>query len=535
MSARREKAVEKILMAASFAFFFIIACHKLTNASLWFDEAVEFWYSKVWHGELPFPASRAVGTVNMYERIISTFQPPLYNFLAFFWLKVSTSMWWFRFFGVAVGFAGIVGLYKTVRKLGNAYLAAASVFFASCVYQLVYYWQECAEYCLVAALLFWTLYFFVSFIEEPSLKNCILLTVFSVLPVYSQYGAVFPVAAMLVIAYIAVLVNKDKSAKIYTTLSYLIAFAVAALPLMFLFLFKQMEAQKTAEIMTLADNVTGRDSGNVFLSFFADIREVVGWAFFTFLDEPLKIQISRIALVLLIMCTAGELIFSKRRAVRLLAVLDIVTWILYWGAVRTGVYSYGIFGERYSLFFIPLWTVSLFAFLCELYDDLRRKIESTRSAKCTAIYSCICTVAGLAILVIFMAANWRLAIRDNWTKEDMRTAVSIWKDEGGAGSDTIVYYAGSGAFAYFLRRNGYESEEGLNLHYMPWLRDKTIAEYTDYLNSLYGDSWPEEVYIAATHTRKDLNKLAKAFTRNGYEREDLCTENCTLMRMTRKK
>ena len=81
-----KKHRESILLGGVFLLFLIISTYKLTNASLWFDESIEYWYSKIMVGELPFESS---GTVNMYQRIISTFQPPLYNVLMYFWLKIS--------------------------------------------------------------------------------------------------------------------------------------------------------------------------------------------------------------------------------------------------------------------------------------------------------------------------------------------------------------------------------------------------------------------------------------------------------------
>ena len=128
---------EMILTGIAFALFFFTACYKLTNASLWSDETIEYWFSKIVFGKIPFGDS-----VNMYERIIATYQPPLYNVLMHFWLKVSDAEWWFRFFGVIMGFIAMLGLYKSVRKLSNALVAAVSVIFASFVVQLVYYWQE---------------------------------------------------------------------------------------------------------------------------------------------------------------------------------------------------------------------------------------------------------------------------------------------------------------------------------------------------------------------------------------------------------
>ncbi|MDO4265793.1 MAG: hypothetical protein Q4C63_04935, partial [Eubacteriales bacterium] len=72
-----------LLMGISLGILFLIGIHKLTNASLWYDETIEFYYSKFLFGLVPDGLSHT----NIYERIVSTFQPPLYNVVMFFWLN----------------------------------------------------------------------------------------------------------------------------------------------------------------------------------------------------------------------------------------------------------------------------------------------------------------------------------------------------------------------------------------------------------------------------------------------------------------
>lgn len=89
-------------------------------------------------------------TQNMYERIISTFQPPLYNLLMFVWLRISDSELWFRLAGVIFGFIGMIGIYRGIYNVTKSRITASiTIVFCSFTYRLVYYWQECAEYCLV--------------------------------------------------------------------------------------------------------------------------------------------------------------------------------------------------------------------------------------------------------------------------------------------------------------------------------------------------------------------------------------------------
>ena len=76
---------EIIFVGAAFAFYFFIVMYKLTYSSLWIDETIEYWYSKYLFGTLPYETS----SLSMYSRIISTFQPPLFNVIlfSFYYLK----------------------------------------------------------------------------------------------------------------------------------------------------------------------------------------------------------------------------------------------------------------------------------------------------------------------------------------------------------------------------------------------------------------------------------------------------------------
>ncbi len=96
--------------------FLIVTCYKLTSASLWFDEAIE-WRISVMSGK------------EMYDNIIQTYQPPLYNWLMHIWLNIHFSEFWFRLSSVLFGFIGCLGLYFSINKLVGWKCACLSVFF----------------------------------------------------------------------------------------------------------------------------------------------------------------------------------------------------------------------------------------------------------------------------------------------------------------------------------------------------------------------------------------------------------------------
>ena len=58
--------------------FLLMALYKLTDTPLWYDEMIEFYYSKYLTGQI-----RGVSLCsNLYERLqTNSFQPPLYNLI----------------------------------------------------------------------------------------------------------------------------------------------------------------------------------------------------------------------------------------------------------------------------------------------------------------------------------------------------------------------------------------------------------------------------------------------------------------------
>lgn len=103
-------------------FLLLVISYKLANASLWGDEITEFLYSKYLFEMPDSVPDMGWNLHNMYERIVFTFQPPLYNIVMYFWLKFSDSEWWLRAFGVLMGLIGGVGTYISINKVTKSKL-----------------------------------------------------------------------------------------------------------------------------------------------------------------------------------------------------------------------------------------------------------------------------------------------------------------------------------------------------------------------------------------------------------------------------
>lgn len=516
-----KKHRESILLGGVFLLFLIISTYKLTNASLWFDESIEYWYSKIMVGELPFESS---GTVNMYQRIISTFQPPLYNVLMYFWLKISDSVWWFRFFGVVMGFIGMIGLYKAIFKAtGNSYLASCSVAFATFVYQLLYYWQECAEYCIMLAGLFWTLYYWIAMIKEPNRKNLIGFTISAIIPIYSQYGSAFPVVIMGASLLIITWIEKNKKNLVDMIVAFGTAIIFAGIPLYVFFLKQQMNALSGSRVSIADVNFEGgmlKDHINSF-------QQIFKWNLMSYYSDTAV----QIFLVLILIMVVLVLIKGSKLSKNLILV-NIFIWELYYLTVKLGIYSYGNFGNRYNTFFIPVWIVTFFVLVFEVYQ-LLGKVSLANKFELQYIF----TGSVIAFCLCFCFFSWNARIQNNWTKEEARNVTEEWikQTQNDKDTKTLIYYGANSGFAYYIRadENFDESWEN-NVTYMPWFRSKSEEQWNDYLNATYGSIWPDQLYVVATHINEnDLDILSKQFTDKGYERTDIYKTRGFLLKFSR--
>jgi uncharacterized membrane protein len=187
----------KIIISVLMILFFYVSLHKLTNASLWFDEGIEYLVST-----MPFR--------KMILAINTNLQPPLYNFILHFLLKFSTSEYWFRLTSVLFGIGGCVGLYCAINEVVGWKAAGTAIFFYTFLRNVIFYNQECAEYSLVVFALFWTVYFFNCLLRKFSNKKAIGFAIFCVLSIYSQYGAMFPLFGLTVTLLLYYLINNKK-------------------------------------------------------------------------------------------------------------------------------------------------------------------------------------------------------------------------------------------------------------------------------------------------------------------------------------
>lgn len=491
-----------------FTFFLITVSWKLTNSSLWFDETVEFYYSKI-------PLS------NMYEKIISTSQPPLYNFILHFWLKISESEWWFRFSGVVFGFWGCVALYKTVERFSGFKAGCISVIFCSLSYNIVYYLQEAAEYSLLLGVIGWVAYFFICSLETPSKKNMIYFVIACILAMYSQYGAVFIIVSSYFVLLTYLLKKKQTKEALMLCFSGVAAGIFTGLPLLFFFLIPQMKAQGSVSgnLQRLTFDT------NILYDLCMNFCKVIQWIFFGEAETTLNILVKVFLFVIVIMI-ALQLIKSSDNLYKISVLVFLLAFLLYYIAVKLGFYAVNSytsehFGNRYDLF-LSLW----FLFISVVTLEKSFSYCSKQEQPAWIVKTGKILLGSLIAFSIFFSWHNYNKIDSNWNKEDAREGVNIWYSVQGYEHETLVYYANEYGFKYYLEHDMRYSEEYLKyITYQPWSYGISETDFKQYLLKTYENNLPSELYFTASHISNDKNSMLHVFSNMGYAIDTLWQGN----------
>lgn len=169
---------------------------------------------------------------------------------------------------------------------------------------------------------------------------------FSILSVYSQYGAAFPVLVMGCVLAVNILLACDKKTFLLYCLAASASIIIFALPL-YLFFIKPQNTR----ISHYAD-LSNLLKTNVILDSFLDFSKTIRYSIF---DNIFGRYIAILFALLFLLFTVPIIIYSKNRVFDVsFACFFWITWIIYYFAVQSSLYAYGIFGYRWGLFFVPI-------------------------------------------------------------------------------------------------------------------------------------------------------------------------------------
>lgn len=507
---------EYLVLAGVLLVYLLMALYKLTDTPLWYDEMIEFYYSKYLTGQI-----RGVSLCsNLYERLqTNSFQPPLYNLIMHVWLLFGESEWWFRFSGVLFGLFGMLGLYACVKQFAGWQAAALSVFVSSFVYEWMYYVKEAAEYNMMIMLLYWLLYFYFRTFRNLTLKNIGWFTAISVVLLYTQYGAVLGILPLAVSLLIRAWKQEGKKLGGRIALIYGITGAAAGLPLYF-FLFRiQLQMNQSVNYYTVAF-----EKNNIFYDFFKMLLTTAQWLF---TESKTRFGLPfALALPVVILIAVLSVRFRKNSEFNFFLVSCIAVWVIYYAVVRSGIYAYGDFGNRYSLFLLPIWTVLIVYLAYEAFALIRMLTFPWKK------------LAFRGALGIFLAVQlgycaygfYRISIFD--VKSDTRSVVRIWYDLEGYETPTYVVFGEAPSFTYYLTHDSRFREEywdNIVFEYENVENDYDPEEYWEYFNDAYDGQLPERFYLSIGHE----NTLTEALREHGYTLEEKFLTNTILFEVTK--
>jgi uncharacterized membrane protein len=503
-----------IVISILFCLFLAVTSYKLTNASLWLDEGLDYLFSVMPFGKM-ISTLRDVGA-----------QPPLYSFLLHFLLKISTGEYWFRFTSVLFGLFGCVGLYAAVNAACGWKVAGFAIFFYTFLRNSVYYNQECAEYTLVVCVLFWAVYFFISLLNGFSYKKAVGFTVFCILSIYSQYGAVFPLIGLSVSLLLFYGLNKQ-----WRIIKRLIALMGAAVALFGIPLyFGLARDQFKANIAYLTA------SPKPFTGLFEELQMFIGgldsslsFHFSAFYRNPVLIALMDIFYVLVVCAIVWSTLKNEDRRIKYVGLSTIITYMLYYMAVRCGVYAHGSFGSRYSLAVLPVVLVGAGLSLYALFLIVQNRIQK-KGIKFAYVH-----IALILILLSFHNySNW-LTIQKNWGKEDVRAGLNLWLDETNGKDEIYVYYAATSVFAFYAKNLDLdygkeaianwknwgagidpETTQYKNYHYGESMRGQDTAYVKNSIRKSFSDNMPDSLWFMLSHIHPDNQTYMDAFSELGY-------------------
>lgn len=477
---------EQAQLCICFLFFLFMCVFNLMHSSLWGDEWVEYYYSQ-----------KAIKTGDMYNAIISTFQPPLYNFVMHFWLKINQSLRWFRLFNVVIGLISALFIYKANRMLYTRKVGMFSIAILAVCFQWIYCIQECSEYALMLMCLCVAIYYYVSCNIRFSYINLMGFILFSVLAIYSQYGSVFVAIPLMTLFFVKYIFDSknDFGRKVIIIVIYAFSFLLFAVPLYLFFLSKQLEHNGIAENTVSFNGSIIRDIPFVF-------GQILGYLFGVNEGTVWPIVFAIISVIVIVLCSMIimnlKIDWPKRSIIIALA----FGYVLHFVLVQMHIYamvhpgqSAGFFA-RYSYFYIPICCVAFPIIICE---NKRMFAETSIVKK---------YIAGLLVFSILLVSFTN--VMQNWNKANDDIYIKIWEENEGWSDCTYLYGVNFGFYYYVKQLDNYE-ESLLNNVFTSVDNENLPKHFWAWRINAGGDGWQTTIDKA-----RSLGYIVTIYDDSGY-------------------
>lgn len=463
---------------------FVTYMSRATYSGLWYDEAIEYFFSKTMVGTLPFAST--VST--MYDRILGTLQPPLYNVFMFVWLLFFDSELGFRAAGIIVTLIGSIGVFKAIDAFLNdsnsATLGTTFYLFTHCI---VSYGLECAEYNLMLCFVAWTVYFYINIFKHKNLKSIVGFFICAVCAVYSQYGASFLIVGLyLSLAFIFIKDKNIKALKIGAIAS-VITFVFAILPLVIFFMIPQASRLSSGAPTHLPVFIRNGIFDYV-IGFFESLCWAIcfGWS----VGVPdLFVSLEFFSPQMIIGIFPGNLIFfcvvisffctvfiwlKKEKEILPFFVALFIAYTCYFFAVACSFYGYNTWNPtsigcsnlngKYSMFFVPFFavffTIGTNKMLCYL------KLQNYRVLH---IIVKTCCLIGTLVYVFTSVLYFGIG-----NKGSVRAALALWQEKQMYTEKLFIHSTSVPAFYFYVQHDSRYTNEIIEN-----VEEKTIDFFLD--------------------------------------------------------
>ena len=257
---------------------------------------------------------------------------------------------------------------------------------------------------------------------------------------------------------------------------------------------------------------------NIIVEFMNSLRDVMRWSFLPGSDN----WVVGIVLTFFLAVIVITLIFGKNRNIKRYSIVCISSYVLYFIAVITKLYSYTNYagsvgtGNRYNLFLIPLWIVWFFLMIYSLHaviDNFGNKKKD--------IYKEALLGVGVALALGYSFVMWNGKIAANWEKSGIQGAVSSYYYLDGQDSPLFVFYTQNSGAAYYVTTNKkYNDTVESNVKYIDYMfSTKTTEEWTEYFTNLYPDGLPAFFYLITAGSSETAKNMNSCFMNQGYNYE----------------
>jgi len=168
----------------------LLRCFRLSFQSYWFDEVMSIRH--VLEGDFFGFLAHGFGG-----------DPPLYEFLLYFWIKIfGQSEAPVRALSVIFSAATLPAVYLLAKELFDNKTAVYSTLLLSFSAYHIYYAQEARMYALVGFLAVCSGFFFIKALKTDKKNTWVMYTVTTILAFYAHYSALFVVLAETIIIYL---------------------------------------------------------------------------------------------------------------------------------------------------------------------------------------------------------------------------------------------------------------------------------------------------------------------------------------------